>query len=168
MRQNNDVILFYGGHFGVQPPYRNVSQILKIGLRLINWISPTFWTNSIFSISNGCTSSRQVKDKDFCIVSCHRYFVLAKSIILLLSSLQKVGFTQLSCFIRRIVQVKGGLVAKTGTRYVTCGTIYGKLSSYYCKYYGIEVVVLSLVRYIELYYLELWISWFSLSFYVVY
>ena len=87
----------------------------------------------------------------------HRYSVFWRSLFTPLQ-LTEDRFTQLSCFIRRIVQVKGGLVAKTGTRYVTCGTIYGKLSSYYCKYYGIEVVVLSLVRCIELYYLELWIS----------
>ena len=33
-------------------------------------------------------------------------------VYLLVSSLQKAGFTQLSCFIHRVVQVKGGLVAK--------------------------------------------------------
>ena len=36
-------------------------------------------------------------------------------VYLLLSSLHKVGFTQLSCFIHHIIQVNGGLVAKLGT-----------------------------------------------------
>ena len=80
---------------------------IQIGL-LLTSVLLAFWTNSML-VYQMCVLTRTSGLFSVTIVCFGEVY-------LLLSSLHKVDFTQLSCFIHHIiVQVNGGLVAKLGT-----------------------------------------------------